>query len=379
MKYIPSAMEMDGMIWAQGYSRWICEPFAKNTVRPHELDYLRGLHNEPVLNALGDWLSKRTRSNVRLRSMWQDKHVYVTPVDHTGNDLPRRELADLAVFVQHFRKTGIHRSMWILQAKVSTKPTSPFTSGSSPGEIELFERTDCFTLLDGQGSPVGRSYYAHEFNGPTHWAFLTFHKNHRNATRKGGAISPTMMRWPGSVRPIAPTVTSFCDSLLQACHGRLGAPVHADPTKDEWSRLYAALMVDSMARLRTKYAISSGNPAGSVMQFAACALPNTVNRAAQLLSRRPDWKALALSLWPILHAYPDRFFLRQRPVNIYCERGRWGGDSYPGEVDMKLFEEAFPGEGGEPPEPPNDAGANSDGDGNGPGFSHILFVDISHG
>ena len=250
MNYKKSAVEMDGLLWAQGYRRWVTSPMNPGSKYPHELDYLRGVHNAPTLTVFGSWLSEKSGKNIRLRSMWQDKHVYVQPLDSKGVELERRELADLAVIIQRISKAGVERSMWILQAKVCAKPTSTFSGPSSLKEIELFERTDCFTLLDGKSKPLGKSYYALSFSGPEHWAFLTFHKNHR-LMMSGGTSFPVMMRWPGSKAPHAITVNSFCGSLLKACNGTYGASVDHNPEDDEWSRLVSELMVDAGGRKTT--------------------------------------------------------------------------------------------------------------------------------
>ena len=232
MTYKPTAAEMDGMIWAQGYSRWLAAPFSPISIRPHELDYLRGIHNSLTLTTLSRWLSDALGHEVRLRSMWQDKHVYVKPLDAAGAELDSRELADLAVIVNRIDAGGIQQSMWILQAKVAARSSSRLTGKSTDKEIELLEQTDCFTLLDGSGAGVGRSYYAFEFCGPQHWSFLTFHKNHRVPMKKGDRF-PVMMRWPGSTSPKKPVVHSFCQSLLEVCKGNLGASVDHPPEDDE--------------------------------------------------------------------------------------------------------------------------------------------------
>ena len=304
--------------------------------------------------------------------MWQDKHVYVLPLDAVGAELDRRELADLAVVVQLISSHGVKRSMWILQAKVSRRPLSAFSGSSSLKEIELFEQTDCFTLLDGNNNPLGRSYYAFEFGGPQHWSYLTFHKNHRLAMKKGD-LFPVMRRWPGSKSGPAPAVHSFCDSLFQACTGTLGVSVDYKPEDDEWSRLYKALMDDASVRLTTGYAKTPGNPTGSVMQLAACALPQFSNYATilfgnddyfswhryrRLLKRNAHWASS-----PAWHTFGVR-------------HGRWGGDCAPGEADRILIDGAF---GDSPPNGGGGEGSSDDGSDDGnewPGFQHIIFVDV---
>lgn len=373
MTYTPNAAEMDGLIWAQGYSRWLTAPFNPTTKRPHELDYLRGIHNSPTLTALGRWLSGALGRNVRLRSMWQDKHVYVKPLDAAGAELERRELADLAVIVNRIDMAGIQRSMWILQAKVASRPSSRLTGPSTDKEIALFEQTDCFTLLDGSGADAGRSYYAFEFSGPQNWAFLTFHKNHRVPMKKGDPF-PVMMRWPGSTSPKKPTVDSLCRSLLEVCKGNLGASVDHPPEDDEWSRLFRALMDDEKARPTTGYAVTAGNALGSVLQLAATALPgfnrfvlehysHDRNRYHEL--RRRVELVRSANLWPSPKPWPDP------PGALVC-RGFWGSGVRPDNVDRRLLEQAF----GESPPTRNDGDRRDRGQGEGPGIPHILFVDL---
>lgn len=373
MNYRPTAAEMDGMIWAQGYSRWLIAPFNPTTKRPHELDYLRGIHNSPVLSALGKWLSDALGHNVRLRTMWQDKHVYVKPLDAADAELERRELADLAVIVNRIDATGIQQAMWILQAKVASRPSSRLTGPSTDKEIELFEKTDRFNLLDGVGKAVGPSYNALNIDGPTHWAFLTFHKNHRVPMKKGDRF-PVMMRWPGSVSPKKPTVHSFCESLLDLCKGNLGASVDYPPDQDEWSRLFQALMHDEKARPITGYAVTDGNPRGSVLQLAASTLGGFHSFAEERFSQIPDrYRELLLQVDVVrtFRFFTDSMALPDPAIPLVCH-GAWATGVKPDGVDRRLIEQAF----GEAPPTENLRGRGDDGQGDGPGVPHILFIDL---
>lgn len=87
--------EMDLWIWSRGLDQWIKNPYSSRTKVPHELDYLRGMHNSNALAVLSDWLTRKVGLYIQLRTMWQDKYVYVKPV--VGS---RRELADIAVITQ---------------------------------------------------------------------------------------------------------------------------------------------------------------------------------------------------------------------------------------------------------------------------------------
>ena len=367
MKKARTAHEMDAMLWAQGYVRWIQAPVRSDAVRPNELDYLRGIHNAPVLTALSRWLSAQTKKNVRLRSMWQDKTVYVEPYDHSGNALTPRELADLAIITNFIGPAGIQRTMWVLQAKVSTKPTSNFGGEPSRKEIELFEKSGCFSLLDGSGVPRGQAYDAHDFLGPSHWSFLTFHRNHHRPC-PGSQPFPVNMRWPGSISPTFPVTESFCKSLVDVCNGVHGVSVDKPPSGDDWSRLYEALMSANSAK-KTKYAVTSGNTDGSVMQLAAASLVRFQSLATSAQT------TLALATWMDQFADRDSYhFWRRWPRRlrgVSLINGSWAEESRSREADDALILDAF-GDG-----PPGlDGGAVDDGDGDGPGFRHMLFVDV---
>lgn len=368
MKKVRAAHEMDAMLWAQGYVRWIHAPVRSDSVRPNELDYLRGIHNAPVLSALSRWLSAQTKKNVRLRSMWQDKTVYVEPYDNSGSKLAPRELADLAIITNFIGPAGIRRTMWVLQAKVSARPTSNFGGEPSRKEIELFEKSRCFSLLDASGFPRGQAYDAHDFLGPAHWSFLTFHRNHHWPSR-GNQPFPVHMRWPGSISPKFPVTESFCKSLVDVCKGVHGVSVDKDPSVDEWSRLYEALMLANSTR-RTKYAVTSGNLDGSVMQLAAASLDRFRSLETSV------WEALTIGTWMDQFADRDSYYScgaewNLRSCGVSTINSIWAEESRSREADDALIRDAF-GDG-----PPGlEGGAADDGDGDGPGFRHMLFVDV---
>lgn len=261
-----SKEDMDLWVWTCGFNAWVNKPYLKKSRRPHELDYLRGLHNTNSLRVLARWLSSSVQGDVRITTMWQDKHVYVKP--YGGG---RRELADIAIIKRSLTSSNqISRSMWVLQAKVVDSPTDKFKGPSSKKEIELFEgppgfSSPQFELLDGAGSNVIASFPAGAFKGPKHWSFLTIHRNPSQPVQ-----CALRDRWPGSLASVAHQ--SFCGSLIDVVNGSRGAPVslNAAPSCD-WSRLYLNLMHGQFMKA-TKHAASPLNPFGNIMQFSTLAM-----------------------------------------------------------------------------------------------------------
>lgn len=269
--------EMDLWLWGRGLNQWVTKPYSTNSTVPHELDYLRGIHNSPALTVLASWLANQVGCNIRLRTMWQDKHVYVKPALGA-----QRELADIAIIVQKEDEGRlVSRTMWLLQAKVASAPHSVFSGKSSKKEIELFEGippglTPQFQVLSQIGGPALLPIFpAGAFNGPNHWSFLTLHRDPKipvwDAMRE---------RWRGSTI-VAPVHSSFCGGLIKAINGTRGMPVNlpAQPG-DHWSALYQLLMTYSLVKPSTGHAMSAANPTGAIMQFS------TMQQAAIYMSQR---------------------------------------------------------------------------------------------
>lgn len=352
--------EMDLWIWSRGLDQWITDPYSSSTTVPHELDYLRGIHNCEALDVLSTWLSLKVGLEVRLRTMWQDKHIYVKPT--VGK---QRELADIAVISQRLKAGNvISRSMWILQAKVVEKPTSSFSGTSSKKEIELFEgappgsQTPGFNLLErNNGRSIG-FFPAGAFCGPLHWSFLTLHRDPKMPLQ-----DVLRDRWPGS-KIVAPTHKSLCGSLVDVINGGRGAPVVLPAQKgDEWSRLFELLMAQPSG-VTTGHATSDANPTGAVMQLS------TLQLAAVHAAVVPEWSDhLPYSRWHYNHwLYNQWPHLSMRGSNMYSLADSGGSEA----LSHALQTEAF-GEGANsPPEEPLERTPDEPG----PGFPLTVFIDI---
>lgn len=345
--------EMDLWIWSRGLDQWITDPYSSRTTVPHELDYLRGMHNCQALAVLSDWLSRKVGLDIRLRTMWQDKHVYVKP--KVGG---RRELADIAVITQRLEAGNvISRAMWLLQAKVAEKPTSSFKGSSSRREIELFEgvqgaQPPGFDLLDHKGVTAIATFPPGAFRGPNHWSFLTLHRDPKVPVHE-----VLRDRWPGS-DTATPMHQSFCGSLVDVINGVRGMPVVMPPQSgDEWSRLFQLLMAQPTGAT-VGHAVSAANPSGAVMQLSTLQL--AASHAAGYLH------------WP----YYLHFLSRDRQVSIASSfrrsltiAGRAGIEA----LSRALQAEAF-GEGeNSPPQGPVERPASDEP---GPGFPLTVFIDI---
>lgn len=343
--------EMDLWIWSLGLNQWITDPYSRRATVPHELDYLRGIHNSYALDVLSTWLSLKVKLKVRLRTMWQDKCIYVKP---TGGK--QRELADIAVIVQRLNAGNvISRSMWILQAKVVEKPISAFSGASSKKEIELFEgvsygaQTPSFDLLERKdGGSIG-FFPAGSFGGPLHWSFLTLHRDPKVPVQE-----VLRDRWPGS-NIVAPMHRSLCRSLVDVINGGRGVPVMLPAQKgDEWSRLFELLMAQPSG-LTTGHATSAANPTGAVMQLS------TLQFAAVHAVGGPRRRYYrAQKHWPRL---------RMKSSVTYRLKGTDGIEA----LSRALQAEAF-GEGwSSPPEAPLEWASPGEP---GPGFPLTVFIDI---
>ncbi len=338
--------EMDLWIWSRGLDQWISDPYSSKTTVPHELDYLRGIHNTRVLNVLSIWLSLKVGLNIRLRTMWQYKHIYVKPA--VGK---QRELADIAVVAQRLNAGNvISRSMWILQAKVVDKPTSTFSGASSKKEIELFEgsagaQTPGFHLLERKDGKSLGFFPAGAFAGPRHWSFLTLHRDPKVPVQE-----VLRDRWPGS-NIVAPLHKSFCGSLVDVISGGRGVPVALPARKgDEWSRLFELLMTQPSG-VTTGHATSVANPTGAVMQLS------TLQLAAIHAAGGGHWSYR----WP----YPY--------WGTPSMAGAVGGRNGIKALSRALQMEAFGDGQNSPPDVPMEMATS---DGSGAGFPLTVFMDI---
>ncbi|WP_036141277.1 hypothetical protein [Luteibacter sp. 9135] len=340
---------MDMWVWSRGLDQWITDPYWSKTTVPHELDYLRGMHNSRSLDVLANWLTKKVGVGIRLRTMWQDKHVYVRP---TGGK--QRELADIAVIAQRIKPgNAISRVMWLLQAKVVETPISRFTGASSKKEIELFEgnpgaQTPGFELLKCRGGSSIASFPAGAFGGPAHWSFLTLHRDPKVPVHEA-----MRDRWPSS-HATGPLHRSFCGSLIDMINGGRGVPVLLPSQPgDHWSRLFEVLMKQPLVAT-VGHARSAANPSGVVMQFSALQLAahNAVDNRL-----RPYYR------------YPRRY----RPSMTSSRILPWTSEAGIKELSLALEAEAFGEDGNFPPDHPL---ALLPPDEQGPGFPLTVFIDI---
>lgn len=370
--------QMDLWLWSQGVCQWHADPYSKSSTVPHELDYLRGIHNSFVLAQAASYLSRKTGLQVRLRTMWQDKHVYVRP---TGGQ--RRELADIAVVLTREAKGKLaDQRMWLLQAKVSHTPLSPFTGNSSAKEIELFEghpgsTPPEFKLLRGRdkNSAFPHIFPAGAFKGPGHWAFLTLQ---RDPTKPSNEVMRE--RWTGS--PTAPAHGSLFGALTQVISGTRGEPVVLPPpSNDHWSILFDYLMARPSPFASTRHAASVANPSGNAMQLSV------LQQAADALDRY--W-----AIWPFnaiaglrFHA-DNRFDAAQRhsfassdfvdvdtswePMNLALSEQASGSQDRSDGYSPVEGVEAFA-----PPDPPKGSNRfDPDAEEPGSGVPLIVFLDV---
>lgn len=357
-----SDAEMDLWLWGRGFNQWVTKPYSKASKVPHELDYLRGIHNTPALSTLAEWLTKKVGFDVRLRTMWQDKYVYVKPV--AGNV---RELADIAVIVQKIvpddgHSKVISRTMWLLQAKVASAPNVAFTGHSSKKEIELFEGTPPaptpqFQVLSSLvGSPLMPIFPAGAFNGPKHWSFMTLHRDPKVPVQDA-----VRERWTGS-RTVLPVNGSFCASLIEVINGIKGMPVKLPVQPgDHWSALFKLLMTYAQVKPTIRHAISAMNSTGAVMQFS------TLQHAAIETVYRDRYKNMAGSL---------NFWRKSSNGIPSIRRSRYAGRNTTWQgLDRMLRTEAF-----EDSRPPPDAPYSIESlepINPSPGVPLILFIDLA--
>jgi hypothetical protein len=339
--------ELDLWLWFKGYEQWIHDPYSRTARVPHELDYLRGIHDHGTLRVLARWLSQKAGVKVGLRTMWQDKHIYVRPLGG-----PSRELADIAIILQRLeRGGGVKRSMWLLQAKVVREPASVFRGDSSRKEIELLEGglnggNPAFEVLDRTRTyAIADPFRADAFHGPHFWSFLTLHRD------PGIPITVTIRdRWPGSTTTAVPTHRSLCESLLGVISDQRGGEVK-QPATDEWSRLYDLLMTQPSG-VRTGHAVAAGNPQGAVMQLSTAQYVATALRRGS----RPGH-------------YPE-----DPTDRMWCSSYGSRADRTLGSLIDVLVEESSSGDA---VPPGDDVALQFSEDGPGPGVPFTVFVDVA--
>ena len=271
---------MDNLLW--GYGKNVAT--LRNHLRhPWELDVLRGMHQQPALNALAVYLGTTTGQPIRLTSIWMDKQVWVSWKDRNGINKTNKELADLAVVVRRKHNGKMHRWMWIAQAKSNSRMLAPYRGGSSANEIDLLHRMPPFQLanvaapfdlLSDFRTPVSTGLPWNR-QALVPWTFLDFDKDPLDpASAKQKGVSPIAARWPAKKPDAADWATSTAvaagitqrglasySECLQAmisnqavnwygsnygyCNFIPGAPI--DPKYPQWSRLYYHLLLQNRA------------------------------------------------------------------------------------------------------------------------------------
>ncbi len=240
---------VDFEIWNNGVERFNdpARRYSKRSVKPHELDYLRGFHDPATLAAIKARIAAVTGQLVNVTSFWLDKTAYVHPTT-PGVSTDRRELADLAVVLRDFARRD--HVMWILQAKKGDNPAGTLdTKYSTLKEIALFEKAPQFELeLLSKAKPMPAFDLEPEFGPPSnsanfrHWSFLMFRETPTAPAASGP--SPAQWRWDGS-GPI-PKTGSFMQGITEMLLPRM-SPNHKGEkllprVPDGWNDLHDALM-----------------------------------------------------------------------------------------------------------------------------------------
>lgn len=271
---------MDADIWDSGVNN------ARSPGSPGELDFLRGFHDLTSLTQLRNWLQKNSGSSIRLTSVWQDKYGNVVPKSFpSGQRYNYQEVADLAVIVRDAQNNHASAWMWMLQAKVVKSSRSRLPPGhSTDREIFLYESMPDFTW-HGKQSQGFLFQLRKDFGGTAanykHWSFLCFGES----SQLPSSNKFIDVRWPGSASS-GPTVTSFCDELLElithfsaqpVSKNVYGAPLTGNP---EWEKL--AKQILHKAQLKSQVGHAS-RVMGKKADVLVCAM------MAELAARVPIW------------------------------------------------------------------------------------------
>ncbi|WP_448129669.1 hypothetical protein [Stenotrophomonas rhizophila] len=265
---------MDAELWDCGYKQ------ARSPSDPHELDFLRGLHDQSSLIRLRDWLEKNSGSQVRITSVWQDKYGNVVPDPLApGQDYNYQEVADLAIIVRNAQNKSASTWMWLLQAKVVENSSSELPPGeSTEREIYLYESMPEFTW-HGKNSLGFNFHLKKDFPGSAasyrHWSFLCFREN----TNPCPSEKFVDVRWPGSLSNVL-SVVSFCGELLYlvvnlsrhpAPPDAYGAPLSGNP---EWEKLARQILHKANVQPQSGHASKVKGEKANVLACAMLAEQN---------------------------------------------------------------------------------------------------------
>ncbi len=236
---------VDFELWKAGVDRFLSTSayLKKKGTTPHELDYLRGMHDPLSLKLLRDFLINNLGTpNVKITSVWLDKTAKVAPVGK-GIDPSNRELGDLAVVVRRLDPIKDFTSMWVLQAKKLPLPTSTLPHDiSTKKEIELLEKCPDFDFIRADKtkcrielqSDFGKNHLTYK-----HWAFLTLFNDPALYTP---TRNPNQWRWSGT--DASPSIGSFSQAVLDQASdsGKIGAHVDPKAASKQWRKLWLELM-----------------------------------------------------------------------------------------------------------------------------------------
>lgn len=281
----------DLALWIEGYN--VAQARKHNV--PWELDFLRGMHQKSALDYLAKTLSYFTNKNIRLMSIWMDKHAWIT----INNK--KQELADLAIIVRKRENGKLNKWMWLVQGKRTRKLLGTYTGGSSKDELKLMQEMPTFTLQSSKNVFDLKTDFPPGC-GIIPWTFLDFDaqiSSNKSAYKNG--YSPIAPRWLGAT-PSAGTwantwqsnngnppypvncISSYTECLTSIIQQNV--PKWIDPTSTnyanisipkfipgasvdgmypEWRKLYQHLICKACSST-IRHAHTNANRQGSVLQ-----------------------------------------------------------------------------------------------------------------
>lgn len=185
----------DLALWIEGYN--VAQARSRYTNTPWELDFLRGMHQNSALDYLAKVLAYNTKKNIRLMSIWMDKHAWIT-INNNNSPQKKQELADLAIIVRKIENGELNKWMWLVQGKRTKKLLDAYTGRSSKVELELMQEMPSFILLSSQNTfDLKKDFPSGCKTIP--WTFLDFDKqisSNQSAYKNG--YSPIAPRWLGA-------------------------------------------------------------------------------------------------------------------------------------------------------------------------------------
>jgi hypothetical protein len=336
------------------HTLWYAGKAVAKAPDPMERDFLKGMHQAPVLKQLASHLAAATNQTVRLMSIWLDARDYVSwppptavPAGVLPAGAPLHELADLAVIVRRYQPgKDIDRWMWLVQAKRTVAGAfETYTGQSSAAELELLQTMPSFRMKGvSPDFDLHTIDFAHQ-PALVPWTFLDFDKSLTNPLSANAQFNlPVAARWLGGVAPTGswgaawphPTMslasyTSCLEaiikrqptawtpaissggtpSVLTAPNFFPGAPI-GDGTCPEWTRLYWNMATRGRHKKHGYARTSAGNFDGSVIQQSFMTMDLTARLAA------------APGLWPGMDSTGYSLTVARAPAP-YIFSCRFGG------------------------------------------------------